>query len=288
MEDINKIQIGSDIFNLVDANGRALINSLNDRTTTLESNVDALMLNSVNKNVIYRGKDLGIITVDNIENFFKMHEISSGKFTDLFVGDTFTIKDGTHNVKWVIAGFNTEYNKGDTALTKNHIAVFPLYNLGTSYMNETNTTAGGYKGSYMHTTKLPEIANNLRKALGTHMLSHRCLLTTSVSDDAFANGGSGWKGASNNWDWADCELVLMTEVQVYGSTVFSSSGYDTGEGAMKLPIFNFVNHVKFARYWFWLRSVASSTCFCFANYHGNAYYGNASLVSYVRPLMLLG
>ena len=288
MENISKIQIGSEIFSVVDENGRALINSLIDRATTLESNVDALMLNSVNKNAIYRGKDLGVVSADNVENFFKVHEISSGKFTDLFVGDTFTIKDGTHNAKWVIAGFNTEYNKGDTALQKNHITVFPLYNLGTSYMNETNTTAGGYKGSYMHTTKLPEIADNLRKALGTHMLSHRCLLTTSVSADAFANGGSGWKGASNNWEWTDCELVLMTEAQVYGSTVFSSSGYDTGEGAMKLPIFNFVNHVKFGRYWFWLRSVASSTYFCDADGSGDANCYDASSVSGVRPLMLLG
>lgn len=288
MEIVNKIQIGSDLYDIVDNEGRVKISNIENKVSVLETNTNNLLNIANNKNGIYRGKDLGTITVDNVENFFTTHEISNSKFTDLFLGDTFIIKDGTYNVRWVIAGFNTEYNKGDTALQKGHISVIPATHITTSYMNDTNTTVGGYKGSYMHTTKLPEITSNLENVLGNHILTHRCLVSNAVSADALGNGGVGWKGASSGWEWTDCKLTLMTEVQVYGATIFSSGGYDIGEGANKLPIFNFINHCQLGRYWFWLRSVASSTDFCNAGSYGLAYCYGASLVGNVRPLMLLG
>lgn len=274
MSDISKIQLGSALYDISDITARGAI--------------DEIRLNAINRNCIYRGKDLGTITASNIETFFTNHKISTGEFTDLYVGDTFVIQDGTYNVRYVIAGFDTEYNKGDTALTKHHISVIPVSYITTSYMNETNTTVGGYKGSYMHTTKLPEIATQLKTVLGSHLLTHRCLLSNAISADAYSAAGAGWKGSSSGWEWVDCELVLLTEVQVYGSTVFASSGYDIGEGASKLPLFNFVSHVRLSRAWFWLRCVASSAYFCHADAAGLADYYYASYVSGVRPLMLLG
>lgn len=274
MSDISKIQLGSALYDISDITARGAI--------------DEIRLNAINRNCIYRGKDLGTITASNIETFFTNHKVSTGEFTDLYVGDTFVIQDGTYNKRYVIAGFDTEYNKGDTALTKHHISVIPVDYITTSYMNETNTTVGGYKGSYMHTTKLPEIATQLKTVLGSHLLTHRCLLSNAISADAYSAAGAGWKGSSSGWEWVDCELVLLTEVQVYGSTVFASSGYDIGEGASKLPLFNFINHVRLSRAWFWLRCVASSTNFCDAGGAGYAYYAGASNVGNVRPLMLLG
>ena len=98
MSDISKIQIGSALYDINDATAR--------------NDIEAVTLNAVNRNGIYRGKDLGTITASNIETFFTNHKVSTGEFTDLYVGDTFVIQDGTYNKRYVIAGFDTEYNTG--------------------------------------------------------------------------------------------------------------------------------------------------------------------------------
>jgi hypothetical protein len=80
----------------------------------------------------------------------------------------------------------------------------------------------------------------------------------------------------------------MNEVQLYGSTVWSSSAYDVGVDNEKLPVFNFINPVHFGRDYFWLRSVVSSTHFAYCTSPGFADYGSASTVHSVRPLILFG
>lgn len=72
-------------------------------------------------NGIYRGKNLGTFTtVAEVEAFLTEHKVSEGLFTDLFIGDYFTLQDGTYNKEWEIAGFDTYFNKGDTAFTSHH------------------------------------------------------------------------------------------------------------------------------------------------------------------------
>ena len=89
-------------------------------------------------------------------------------------------------------------------------------------------TTGGYAGSKMHTTVLPVYAAALQKALNNHIISHRELLTTAVSTTGNSNAGAGQIGYASSWEWKDCLLRLMSEIQIYGSTVLSSSFYDTG------------------------------------------------------------
>ena len=240
------------------------------------------------RNGIYRGKNLGTITSANIASFLSEHEVSAGKFTDLYVGDEITIQDGTYNAKWLIAGFDTEYNKGDTAFTTHHITLIPKTPLYDDQMNSTDTTAGGYKGSAMHTTKLPALATKLQTALGTHLLTHRAIISNAVNTEAAPGGSSTWKGMASGWEWTDVKCVLPTEVQVYGGTVFSSSGWDTGEAEQKLPVFNFINPVQFSRWTFWLRCVASSTNFCICSGSGDAGTSGASNSRGVRPLICVG
>lgn len=243
---------------------------------------------SQNHNFIYRGKNLGTITSANIASFLSEHEVSTGKFTDLYVGDEITIQDGEYNAVWLIAGFDTEYNKGDTAFTTHHITLIPKTPLYNDQMNSSNVTTGGYKGSAMHTTKLPALATKLKTALGTHLLTHRAILGNAVNTEAAAAGASTWKGMTSGWEWTDVECVLPTEVQVYGATIWSSSGWDTGEAEQKLPVFNFINPVQFSRWGFWLRGVASGPGFCFCYGHGHASTNNASASFGVRPLICVG
>ena len=249
-----------------------------------------LLYPGVNHNAIFRGKYLGTFTRAEFDAFLTAHQVSTGVFEDLYLGDWFVILDGTYNVAWMVAGFNYGINSGDTAFTANSLALIPreagfLY--GTP-MNSTNTTAGGYAGSEMHALLNGTVYNNLKNGFGDHLLKRRVLLTNSVNTSAVAPGCTEWTGCANSWAWYDSYVTLMTEVQVYGSTVWCG-GYDTGEGYEKLPVFNFISPVEYSRGHFWLRGVASSTRFAYVYAYGLAAYGGASSTwLYVRPIIFVG
>ena len=252
--------------------------------------------NAYPHNGIYRGKNLGTFTsTAELETFLSNHEIATGNFTDLYLGDYFTIQDGTYNANWLIAGFDTEFYKGwlDNSsnptpyITQHHLTLIPRAPLFNAQMNSTNTTSGGYKGSAMHTSTLPTVVSNLQTVLGTHLLKRYALLSNAV-DTTRSNMFGTAGGASSSWEWTEVYATLPSEVQIYGSTIWSSSGYDTGEACMKLPVFNFINHVQFSRWSFWLRGVASSSDFCRANNRGRARAWVASGSSGVRPVICIG
>ena len=252
--------------------------------------------NAYPHNGIYRGKNLGTFTsTAELETFLSNHEIATGNFTDLYLGDYFTIQDGTYNANWMIAGFDTEFYKGWLVdgssdvqwINQHHITLIPRIPLFNAQMNSTNTTSGGYKGSAMHTSTLPTVVSNLQTVLGTHLLKRYALLSNAV-DTTRSNMFGTAGGASSSWEWTEVYATLPSEVQIYGSTIWSSSGYDTGEACMKLPVFNFINHVQFSRWRFWLRGVASSSYFCFASRNGNATTWDASSSIGVRPVICIG
>lgn len=239
------------------------------------------------RNGYYRGKNLGTIaSVADADAFNTAHGLSAGTFDDIFVGDEITIKDGTYNAVWLVAGIDWDYNKGDTA-SGHGILLIPKAPLYNDQMNSTNVTTGGYKGSAMHTTKLPALVTKLQTVLGSHLKKRRVLISNSVNTSIASMAGEGWTGASNGWEWVDIYAVLPSEVEVYGSTVFSSSFRDVGEACQKLPIFNFINPVYFSRWALWLRAVASSPNFCVVGSHGHAHGNNASNSFGVRPLIYL-
>lgn len=243
-------------------------------------------------NGIYRGKFL------DIDNEELSQRVRNG-FEDLYLGDyitlsiTTTLPDGTvktENVLLMIAAFNYYYNTSDTALTTPHIILIPR-NQGfatTEKMNATNTTEGGYLNSYMHQTVLPCYAASLKTALNNHVLSHRTWLTKTVNTSTPSMAGAGLTGAATTCDWTTVDLQLMNEVQVYGTTVWSSSAYDVGTDNKKLPVFDFITPVQFGRYNIWLRSVVTSASFAICYSGGNASYNYASTAYYVRPLILFG
>ncbi len=251
--------------------------------------INVIQTVGLSHNGIYRGKNLGTISsVSELETFLTTHKVSDGLFTDLYIGDYFTLKDGTYNKEWEIAGFDTYLYKGDTSLTKHHLALIPKTNLLTSYMNATDTTEGAYYNSYMHQTIIPQVDTNMTKVLGTHLLERRANLTKTMTKDIAAASGRGWNGSSTAWDWYTVKSCLMSEVAVYGSTIFSSSGNDVGEDCERLPIFQFKGH-SYNRAWFWLRAVASSSSFATASATGFANYSSASGASGgVRPLICVG
>lgn len=273
---------------LLDETGKQIVEALNKQTEAITSK-GIISTQGLSHNGIYRGKNFGTFaSVSAVQQFLNDHAVSTGLFKDLYIGDYFKIQDGTYNVEWEIAGFDTYLHKGDSDFATHHLALIPKTNLTTSKMNDTDDTTGGYANSYMHKTVIPAVDANLTKVLGNHLLSRRAYLTTTVNKDIASNAGAGWKGASTAGDWFTVKSCLMSEVAVYGSTIFSSSFFDTAEDCERLPIFQFKGH-SYSRQWFWLKSVASGSYFANAGYGGGPGNDDASHAGGgVRPIICVG
>ena len=276
---------------LLDETGKQIVEALNKQTEAITSKgiMDIISTQGLSHNSIYRGKNWGTFTsLSEVEQFLSDHGVSTGLFNDLYLGDYFKVQDGTYNVEWEIAGFDTYYQKGDTAFTNHHIALIPKTNLLTSKMNDTNDTTGGYYNSYMHQSVIPTIDTNLATILGNHLLARRALLSNAMNKDLTSGAGAGWMGSTTGWDWYTVKSCLMSEVAVYGSKVFSSGFHDIGEDCERLPIFQFKGH-SHTRQWFWLRAVASGSYFARADGYGNPGGGGAGGAGGgVRPLICVG
>ena len=276
---------------LLDETGKQIVEALNKQTEAITSKgiMDIISTQGLSHNSIYRGKNWGTFTsLSEVEQFLSDHGVSTGLFNDLYLGDYFKVQDGTYNVEWEIAGFDTYYQKGDTAFTNHHIALIPKTNLLTSKMNDTNDTTGGYYNSYMHQSVIPTIDTNLATILGNHLLARRALLSNAMNKDLTSGAGAGWMGSTTGWDWYTVKSCLMSEVAVYGSKVFSSGFHDIGEDCERLPIFQFKGH-SHTRQWFWLRAVASGSTFAGADSYGAPDHGYASNAGGgVRPLICVG
>ena len=236
----------------------------------------------------YRGKDITSYYTDG--KLYTM--ISKGTFDDIYVGDYIN----ANGVTWLIADIDNYLYNGDTSLTKHHVTIIPakpLMNLG---MNETDTTEGGYINSKMATEILPGLITSdgtIGKAFGTHLIEYRNLLTNQVNKEATNQSGGRWLGASDEWGWYSRKIDLMSEVNVYGTTVWSSSGYDTGIDNHQYAIFQlkpeFINSYGNKRFHYWLKNVSSATGFALAgNDGGSGTNWNASNAFGVRPRFLIG
>lgn len=218
-------------------------------------------------NSLFRGKSLGTFT-DAISS-----EITSGRFTDLWVGDYFTINSRVYR----IAHFDPFYNCGDTALTTHHIAVVPDASMGAAKMNDTAITTGGYVGSLMRTENLATPTNTIKTDFGSsHVMTYRDLLTTAVSS-----------GEASGWSWNDCCVELMSETMVYGCSVWAKSGFNVGCLNEQLALFRLSPRAIHTRYAYWLRGVASASQFAIIGSVGNSGRVNASDANNIRPFALI-
>lgn len=239
---------------------------------------------------------------------------------DLYAGDYFQMsraitapnQDSQYAVtgsQWVtIAGINTLRGNGDNIdMEYNHLVMIPGkgetgdFHFGRKRMNSSNTISGGYVSSEMHASTLGAVVSSgstasgatinqqLYAEFGAHLKTTRELLSSGMGASLYNRFGSA-SGATNNWGWYDCQACLMSEVEVYGSIVWSSSGYDTGTACKQLPLFAFSKKaINNKSAYYWLKDVASSARFCCVSGIGYATYGGASIAYYyVRPRFVLG
>ena len=211
--------------------------------------------------------------------------ISSGTFDGLFNDAYWTI--GGFN--WRIWGFDWYINKGDTQCTTHHCVVIPDANLlaangsSTHYMNDSDTTTGGYAGTKLRSTYVPQMLTTIKNCFGaSHVLSHRELLCNAVSS-----------GKASGWAWYDSTVEIPSEVMMYGSTIWSNytdggSGYNVGTSYPALPLAILRPERVVNRANYWLRDVVSASLFAYVPYYGDAFSTGASVAwNGVRPFFLL-
>ncbi|MDO4439191.1 MAG: hypothetical protein Q4B86_07105 [Eubacteriales bacterium] len=220
-------------------------------------------------NSIYRGKFLG-----NTVTSAQYEAISSGKFTDLYIGDYWTIG----GVNYRIGAFDYYLNCGDTNTTRHHAVIVPDTSLYDYVMNDTNTTEGAYVGSKMYKEGLTQAKNTIKAAFNGHILKHRVYLTKAAANGKPTDGG-----------WYDSEVDLMCEEMVYGSGIF----HPVSDGAnipanyrvekSQLPLFAHEPSRIINRTTWWLRDIAMNSYFAAVNGHGFSAYDRASNSISVRP-----
>lgn len=226
-------------------------------------------------NSIYRGKNLGTTVTEE-----QWEAISSGTFTDLYIGDYWVIG----GVNWRIAAFDYYLNCGDTSFTKHHAVIVPDTCLYNAQMNTTNVTTGAYKGSAMYTANLTQAKSTINSAFGSsHVLSHRIYLSNATSN-----------GRASAGEWTDSTVDLMCEHMVYGSGIFSPvsdgsnvpNNYRVEKG--QLPLFALEPSRICNRAAWWLRDVITAAYFALVGHDGYADYSNASYSIGVRPAFCIG
>lgn len=252
-----------------------------------------------NHNNIFRGDDLFAkgYTIDDI-----CAMISDGSFSDIYIGDYFTLSgsienvpcfveqtgdDGTkslvestqtvtYNTKFRIAGLDTYLNTGDTAFTAHHAVIVPDGTIGTNRMNGTNTTTGGYVGSFMFASALPVYNTHFSAKLNNHLLSHREILSNSVT----GNQASGWA-------WADVKINLMSEPEVCGSNLWGNK-YDAGVNYRQFPLFRIASKYICDRNWYWLKAIAGGSDFTAMTSNGNATRNGAGVALSISLCFCIG
>lgn len=283
MADIKGIELASDIYGLEDETARdntetntsaiaAIQNVIPEDASAdnkLVTRKSVLASNSGAHNSIYRGKYLG-----SSVTAAQYAQISAGTFEDLFIGDYWTI-DG---VNYRIADFDYWLNSGDTECTKHHVLLIPdttLYNAG---MNDSAVTTGGYINSKMRTTNLANARATINSAFGsTHILNHREFFTSEVTD-----------GKASGNQWVDSDVELMSEVMVFGSSVWTSApGMEVGIDKCQIKLFQECHELITNRASWLLRSIASATDFVMVGSYGNVSHPSADLVRGVRPVFAI-
>lgn len=202
----------------------------------------------------------------------------------LKVGDQKTINERTY----IIAGLNPM--KGTSTpyrLTSNHVGLIVLANTTQKWNASGNTYTGahshsqnaeanyeGYMNSdlhyYLENTLLPLVEGDLGSA---NLYGHSKLLSNKINRTGINKMGEA-TGCASGWTWeTGCKICALSEMQVYGGTVWSSSGYDTGEACRQLDVFRVYNHTEiFGGQYPWLRDVVSASSAAFCNSAGVADY----------------
>lgn len=246
--------------------------------TTLANAVSESMRenNAGYHNSIYRGKSLGTSYTSE-----QSAAVAGGTFDDMFVGDYWTI----NGIRWCIADFDTYYQAGDTVLATHHIAVIPNSNMYTTAWNSSADNSSGYVGSAIRANIKADSASaagaeaKFVAAFGdSHVLSYRAYYPTTYNSDGVATAGA----------WTDARVELLSEMEAFGSPVWSapSLGYEIGISKRQLSIFRHYPTIQNQGASWWVRNPRSNAVSCIIS-HGLPVGVSPTSSGGVRPFGLI-
>ncbi len=206
-------------------------------------------IDSSTPNTRYKSQNLGTwSSTTDVENFLYSCNHDTGYY-GATIGSYVTIKDGTYNKQWIIAGFDCEKNHkaSDGSIKDNGygICLIPKSSLGF-FAWDSSSTSKGYAGSTINTSTLPTVATNLKKVLGNHLVQRNVLLSTGRDSNYCANA----------YAWTTAYCTLMSMGQITGTFASNRNKYDDGEANYKLPLFNY--ETWSFDVWAWLRGLYGS------------------------------
>lgn len=205
--------------------------------------------------------------------------ITDGSFRDVWTGDYF-IDFNDNNRVYRIVDLDAYYNRGNrTVVNKHHIVVVPDYAMDNTPWNSSGNTNDGYPSSTIRSVM--EGASVQGKFEGFFGSSHL------IPMEALVPAGESWAWSQDFSGWTP-KTLPMTEVEVYGSSVFGN-GFQTGTGCSQFAGFKLEPRLAVGmRYTYWLISIFSSSRACVVYTEGCA---NSIDVPYslgCRPRVLIG
>ena len=276
------------------------------------------MNSSDSHNALYVERDITSYYQDNslwdriagTNGYDEMEGIFPGCTFDMSRGIT-THGDGAGDYagtnKILILGCNRFYNVGDNNnyINYNHIVCCPLTHFGGARYNSLDadnneSMRGGYNSSEINTITIGSIAvsgnidgtinEQLYAEFGSHLKTHQESISNSV-DTSKPNRRhkSDDLGAVTSFINTNVQAILMSEIEVFGSIIWNSSGFDGGTVKGQFPAFLYNSkNINVGRVsYFGLRDIATYTCYVIAHSYGRTTITSASSKNPCRPRFIL-
>ena len=178
------------------------------------------------------------------------------------IGDYFV---GASGYYYYLADMNTNYGGYNNLAVVNtkHCGIVVDTKSTCQWLSEGTVT--NYSSSTLHSfltnTALPNIKSDIATLFGdweSHLLKR-------AERDNSVGGWGDWNGLN------DCLICALTEVQMYGTRVFGTNGYQTGSGCKALELFRKYRFNEiYGNVSIWLKSLISDSIACSANNAGHA------------------
>lgn len=210
-------------------------------------------------------------TSDAVSTFAALRaRADAGNFNGLRLADYIDVPsitiDGTaiananERLRFEIAGFDTYYNVGNTAVSSHHILMLSKNCVLQHAMNSADDNTGGYAASELCTYLNGSVNTGLVSAIGITPKTVRRLLDNKSS-----------------WGWTVETVFIPTEVEVFGCCAWSNNSGNSVGSSVQWPLFAQFPQKRIAkynngRYWWWEASprTANSTYFCYCSDNGSA------------------
>lgn len=224
---------------------------------------------AISHRMIYRGKNLGTSFTTE-----QSQAVQNGTFTDMYVGDYWVINGKTRRIGdidyFICCGDNVDF--GHHLLIVDDGLDLAADGSTTHFMNDTDTTAGGFKGSKMWQSTIPnKILPDITTAFGSHLLTHREYISNAVTEGVPAGG-----------EWVDTTYNIFNEAMYYGTVVNGANSggrgiFNIGCSKNQIALFKLDQSSMNRRANIWLRDIISAANFAGVNYDGYASWADASL-----------